>query len=148
MNKHKEEISKLTNNRKEKSSLADVIKQKDVFVGVSVPDLLTSRMVRTMSKSAIIFALANPIPEIWPHKALKAGAALAFDGRSINNALAFPGILRGALDIRAKSITNGMKISAARALAESAMEGEIIPHMLDLDVHKKVAEAVKKAVRR
>ena len=102
-------------------------------------------MVKTMSKKAVIFALANPIPEIWPEEALKAGAALAFDGRSINNALAFPGIFRGALDVRAKRITNRMKIAAARALAKSAKRGEIIPHILDLDVHKKVAQAVIKA---
>ncbi|MCK4308171.1 NAD-dependent malic enzyme [candidate division WOR-3 bacterium] len=146
MNEYKEKISKLTNNRKEKGSLSDIIRQKDIFIGVSVPNLLTSRMVRTMSKSAVIFALANPIPEIWPHKALKAGAALAFDGRSINNALAFPGIFRGALDARAKRITDKMKITAARSLAESAKEEEIVPHILDLNVHKKVAEAVRKAV--
>ena len=105
-------------------------------------------MVKTMSERAVIFALANPLPEIWPHKALKAGAALAFDGRSINNALAFPGIFRGALDIRAKKITDKMKIAAARALAGSAGKGEIVPHILDLDVHKKVAEAVRKAARK
>ena len=145
MNEYKEEISHLTNSRKEKGSLADVIKRKDVFIGVSAPDLVTPEMIRTMSRKAVVFALANPTPEIWPHEALKAGAALAFDGRSINNALAFPGIFRGALDVRARKITNKMKISAARALTRCVREGEIVPHILDLDVHKRVAAAVRKA---
>ena len=145
MNEYKEEISKITNNRKEKGSLADVIKRKDIFIGVSAPNLLTPKMIKMMSKKAVVFAIANPIPEIWPHEALKAGAALAFDGRSINNALAFPGIFRGALDVRAKRITDKMKIAAAKALAQSAKKGEIVPYILDLDVHKKVAEAVSKA---
>ncbi len=147
MNEYKEEVSILTNKHKEKGSLSSVIRGKDVFIGVSAPKLLTSKMVKAMSSKAVVFALANPIPEIWPDEALRAGAVLAFDGRSINNALAFPGIFRGALDVRAKRITDSMKIAAARALAESARKGEIIPHLLDLDVHKKVAQAVIKAAR-
>ncbi len=145
MNEYKEEISIFTNKYKEKGPLSDVIRQKDIFIGVSAPGLLTSRMVKTMSKKAVVFALANPVPEIWPDRALKAGAVLSFDGRSINNALAFPGIFRGALNVRARRITDRMKIAAARALARSAKKGEIVPYILDLDVHKKVAQAVAEA---
>ncbi|MDD5423560.1 MAG: NAD-dependent malic enzyme, partial [Candidatus Omnitrophica bacterium] len=109
MNKYKKEIACVTNRRRERGFLKDVLKGKDIFIGLSAPGMVTKEMVRAMNKRAIIFALANPVPEIWPKEAEEAGAAIALDGRTINNALAFPGIIRGALDARAGEITRNMK---------------------------------------
>lgn len=154
----KEEMAKTTNSEKKAGSLADVIKGADVFIGVSAPGLLTKEMVRTMNKDAIIFACANPTPEIFPDEAKEAGAAVVSTGRSdfpnqINNVLAFPGIFRGAFDVRAKDINEEMKMAAAKALAGLISEDElsaenIIPKAFDPRVGKAVAAAVAEAARK
>ena len=155
LNPAKQEIAAMTNNACEKGSLADVIRGADVFIGVSAPGVLTQEMVSTMAKDAIVFACANPTPEIFPDEAKKAGAAVVSTGRSdypnqINNVLAFPGIFRGALDVRASDINDAMKIAAAHALAGLVGDDElsrdnILPQAFDPRVGKAVAEAVRKA---
>ena len=147
MNPAKEQIAGITNRDDERGALADVIAGKDVFIGVSAAGLVSREMVRSMARGPIVFAMANPIPEIWPHEALEAGAAVATDGRHVNNALGFPGIFRGALDARAVDINEEMKIAAASALAELAPEGELVPDFMDRGVHRKVADAVARAAR-
>jgi len=149
MNPMKAEMAKLTNPKKAKGTLAEVIKGADVFIGVSGPGVLTKEMVSSMAKDAIVFAMANPEPEIYPDIAKEAGAAVVATGRSdfpnqINNVLAFPGVFRGALDCRAKDITFEMKVAAAEALAslvEPTTE-KIIPLPFDKGVAKAVAKAV------
>ncbi len=158
MNPVKEEMAKITNRGIEKGSIADVIKGADVFIGVSAPGTLTSEMVKTMAKDPIIFACANPDPEIWPDDAKAAGAAVIATGRSdfpnqINNVLAFPGIFRGALDVRASQISEGMKIAASHALAGLISDDElsadyIIPAPFDDRVKDAVATAVADAARK
>lgn len=152
LTKEKIEISKLTNFDLIKGSLEQALKDADVFIGVSKPNILNERLIKLMNKP-IIFALANPIPEIMPEDATKAGAFIVATGRSdypnqINNSLAFPGIFRGALDIKAKRITDEMKIAAAEAIAnlvdKPSLE-KIIPFSLDKKVVHAVSEAVKKA---
>lgn len=155
LNKEKEEISKITNKNKEKGALSDVIKGADVFIGISAPNCLTKEMVQTMNKDAIILAMANPVPEIMPDLAKEAGARIIGTGRSdfknqINNVLAFPGIFRGALDVRASQINEEMKIAAAYAIAnyikqEDLNEDYIIPSALDKKVTSCVAKAVSEA---
>lgn len=157
MNPVKEEMAKITNLRKEKGSLADVVKGADVFIGVSAPKALTVDMVKTMNQDAIVFACANPTPEIFPDEAKAGGAKVVATGRSdfpnqINNVLAFPGIFRGAFDVRAKDINDEMKIAAAKALAglisdEELNEDYIIPAAFDERVGGTVAKAVAKAAR-
>ncbi|AFS77188.1 NAD-dependent malic enzyme [Gottschalkia acidurici 9a] len=152
----KEEISEITNKDLESGRLEDIIVGKDVFIGVSAPNILTGEMVKSMSNDSIIFALANPIPEIMPDVAQANGAKIIATGRSdfpnqINNVLAFPGIFRGALDARAEEITDEMKIEAAKAIAsiisdEEINEEYIIPDPFDKRVMPVVAEAVRKAV--
>jgi len=144
MNPYKKEISLLTNRQKEKGSLADVMKEKDIFIGLSSPGLVTGEMVKMMNRKPIVFALANPVPEIWPKDALEAGAAIAVDGRTINNALAFPGLIRGTLDARASDINYAMKFSAAETLASLARK-HVVPNFMNMNVHEKVASAVKQA---
>ncbi|SCJ03025.1 NADP-dependent malic enzyme [uncultured Clostridium sp.] len=149
------EISKITNPNNESGVLADSIKGADVFVGVSAPNLLSTEMVSTMNKDAIIFAMANPVPEIFPEDAKKGGARIIGTGRSdfpnqVNNVLAFPGIFRGALDVRASDINEEMKLAAAHAIADQVSDEElnedyIIPKALNKNVSKAVAEAVKQA---
>ncbi|GFR36259.1 NAD(P)-dependent malic enzyme [Thermobrachium celere] len=148
----KKKLAEITNPNNEKGALRDVIVGADVFIGVSAPNVLTKDMVKTMNKDAIVFAMANPTPEIFPNEAKEAGARIVGTGRSdfpnqINNVLAFPGIFRGALDARAKIINEEMKIAAALAIAESVTENElneeyIIPKPFNLQVQKKVAKAV------
>ena len=150
-----DEISKITNPNNESGVLADSIKGADVFVGVSAPNLLSTEMVSTMNKDAIIFAMANPVPEIFPEDAKKGGARIIGTGRSdfpnqVNNVLAFPGIFRGALDVRASDINEEMKLAAAHAIANQVTDEElnedyIIPKALNKNVAKAVAEAVKQA---
>lgn len=150
MNKYKEEFAAETDSR----TLADAMKGADVFIGVSVAGAVTKDMAKSMNKDSIIFAMANPVPEIMPDEAKKAGARIVATGRSdfpnqINNVLAFPGVFRGALDAKAKQITEKMKLAAAKALAEMVekpTEEKIIPSPFDKGVAKKVAEAVKGAV--
>lgn len=153
----KKEIAELTNPRQEKGSLADVIKGKDVFIGVSAPNILTADMVRSMAPAPMIFAMSNPVPEIMPEEARRAGAAIIATGRSdypnqINNVLVFPGIFRGALDAGAKEITEEMKMAAAEALAgliraEELTAEYVIPDPFDSRVAPAVAAAVKQAVK-
>lgn len=150
-----EDISKITNPNNESGVLADSIKGADVFIGVSAPNLLSTEMVSTMNKDAIIFAMANPVPEIFPEDAKKGGARIIGTGRSdfpnqVNNVLAFPGIFRGALDVRASDINEEMKLAAAHAIANQVTDEElnedyIIPKALNKNVAKAVAEAVKQA---
>jgi len=124
-------------------SLDEVMRTADIVIGVTgAAGLLKTRMIR---KGQIILAMSNPRPEISPEDARKAGAAFAADGRSVNNGLAFPGIFRGALNARARSICNRMKIAAARTIASFAATGELVPSMLNLDMHKAVAQAVERA---
>ena len=154
---HLNELAAWTNPMRKSGSLADVIKGADVFLGVSGPGLLTGDMVRTMAKDAVIFAMANPVPEILPDEALAAGARVVATGRSdypnqINNVLAFPGIFRGALDVRASDITQNMQLAAAKALADIAAgdgltETNIIPAPFDKRVAERVAAAVAQAAR-
>lgn len=149
------ELSEITNKYNEKGHLKDVIKGADVFIGVSAPNVLTTEMVKTMNNDSIVFAMANPVPEIFPEDAIKGGARVVGTGRSdfnnqINNVLAFPGMFRGALDAGAKRITEEMKLAAAYAIADSVKEDElceeyIMPKAFDRDVQIKVAEEVKKA---
>ncbi len=155
MNPVKEEMAKITNLDKVEGSLADVLVGADVFVGVSAPNMVTTDMVKTMNKDAIIFACANPTPEIFPDDAKAGGAAVIATGRSdfpnqINNVLAFPGIFRGALDCRASDINDEMKVAAAKALAGLISDEEltaeyIIPAAFDSRVKDAVAAAVKQA---
>ena len=158
LNPIKEEMAKVTNLNHEKGTLAEVIKGADVFVGVSAPGTLTADMVKTMAKDPIIFACANPTPEIFPDEAKAAGAAVVSTGRSdfpnqVNNVLCFPGIFRGALDVRASAITEGMKIAAAYAIAGLVSDEElsadyIIPKPFDPRVKDAVATAVAEAARK
>ena len=155
LNPAKQEIAEKTNPAGERGSLKDVIKDADVFIGVSAPGVLTPEMVAGMAENAIVFACANPTPEIFPDEAKKAGAAVVSTGRSdypnqINNVLAFPGIFRGALDARASEINDAMKIAAAHAIAGLVSDEElncdnILPQAFDPRVGKAVAEAVKNA---
>ncbi len=157
MNWVKEEIAQVTNLEKKSGSLADVLAGADVFIGVSAPGVLTGDMVRTMAKDPILFACANPTPEIFPEEAKAAGAAVMATGRSdypnqINNVLAFPGIFRGAFDVRASDINDAMKVAAAKALASLISEDElspeyIIPAAFDPRVKDAVAKAVAEAAR-
>ncbi len=142
MNPYKDAIAQITNKAGEKGSLEDVMRGKDVFVGVSAAGVVSKDMVKSMAKRPIVFALANPIPEIWPDEAIEAGASVALDGRMINNALAFPGLLRGTLDAGAPKITVEMKCAAAKTIASLATKKNIVPDFMDPNVHKKVAEAV------
>ncbi len=158
MNPVKEEMAKVTNLEKRSGSLADMLVGADVFIGVSAPGVVTTEMVKTMNKDAILFACANPTPEIFPDDAKAGGARVVATGRSdfpnqINNVLAFPGIFRGAFDVRAKDINDEMKLAASRALAELITDEElsedyIIPKAFDPRVGKAVAAAVADAARK
>ncbi|MCR4556640.1 MAG: NAD-dependent malic enzyme [Saccharofermentans sp.] len=157
LNPAKEEMAKITNPEKKSDSLADVIVGADVFIGVSAPGVLTADMVATMAKDPVVFACANPVPEILPEEAKKAGVAVMATGRSdfpnqVNNVLAFPGIFRGALDVRASDINDEMKIAAANAIAGIVSDEElnpdyILPDAFDARVGKAVAAAVAQAAR-
>lgn len=154
-NDNLKELAKITNPNKETGLLKDAIKNADVFIGVSAPNLVSKEMVSTMNKDAIIFAMANPTPEIFPEDALAAGAKVVGTGRSdypnqINNVLAFPGIFRGALDAKATEINEEMKVAAAYAIAGAIDDNDItaeniIPKAFDLKVQKRVADAVREA---
>lgn len=158
LNEEKKEMALITNQEKRSGSLADMLKGADVFIGVSAPNCVTEEMVKSMNKDPILFPMANPTPEIMPDLALKAGAAVVGTGRSdfpnqINNVLAFPGIFRGALDVRASDINDEMKIAAARAIASFVTDDKlaadyIIPSALDKNVSVAVAKAVAEAARK
>ena len=157
LNAIKTEMAEISNLQLKKGNLEDVIKGADVFIGVSAPGVLTPEMVKTMAKDPIVLAMANPVPEIMPDLAKEAGVKIMGTGRSdfpnqINNVLAFPGIFRGALDVRASDINDEMKIAAAKAIAGVITEEElepdyIIPDAFDERVGKAVAEAVAQASR-
>jgi malate dehydrogenase (oxaloacetate-decarboxylating) len=158
MNFVKEEVARLTNREKRQGTLQDALVEADVFIGVSAPGILTAEMVASMAEDAVVFACANPVPEIYPDEAKAGGAKVIATGRSdypnqINNVLAFPGIFRGAFDVRARDINDHMKIAAAYALAGLISEDElapeyIIPKAFDPRVGKAVAEAVAKAAEK
>jgi len=158
LNPIKMEMAEITNLSMEKGSLSDVIKNADVFIGVSAPGTLSKEMVKSMAEKPIIFACANPIPEIFPEDAKEAGAAVVSTGRSdfpnqINNVLCFPGIFRGALDVRAKDINDEMKVAAAYAIAELVSDQElnaeyILPAAFDERVKDAVAKAVAEAAKK
>lgn len=155
MNSAKAAMAEITNINNETGDLADVIKNKDVFIGVSAPNVVTKEMISSMSEKSIVFAMANPIPEIMPDLAKEGGAFVVGTGRSdfpnqVNNVLAFPGIFRGALDVRASDINEEMKLAAAYAIAETLEADEIgiesiIPKAFDKRVGKNVAKAVREA---
>lgn len=154
-NDAQKELANITNPRNASGSLADVMKDSDIFIGVSAPNMVTKEMVSSMNKDAIIFAMANPVPEIFPEDAKEAGARVIGTGRSdfpnqVNNVLAFPGIFRGALDVRATDINEEMKLAAAYAIANSVSaedlcEDFVIPKAFDRAVQDRVAAAVKDA---
>ena len=155
LNESKKELCKITNKYNVSGTLADAVAGKDVFIGVSKPDILTSEMIRSMSPMPLVFAMSNPEPEVDPEVAKSAGAYIIGTGRSdypnqINNLLAFPGIFRGALDAGATSITLDMKLAAAKAIANTLSIHEltpdrVIPSPLDDNVGKNVAQAVASA---
>jgi malate dehydrogenase (oxaloacetate-decarboxylating) len=154
-NPHKVELAKITNPEKKNGSLGEVIKGANVFIGVSAPGLLTAEMVGKMAKNAVVFAMANPMPEIMPDEALKGGALIVGTGRSdfpnqINNVLAFPGIFRGVLDSRSPQITEEMKLAAAEALAglvKNPSPAKIIPGVFEDDAAGAVANAIMKCAK-
>jgi malate dehydrogenase (oxaloacetate-decarboxylating) len=155
LNSEKAQMAEITNKQSKKGSLAGVIRGADVFIGVSAPGMVTAEMVKSMAPNAILFPMSNPVPEIMPDAAIAAGAAVVGTGRSdfanqINNVLAFPGIFRGALDVRASDINDEMKIAAAYALAALVNENElrsdyIIPAAFDPRVKDAVAQAASSA---
>lgn len=157
LNPAQEEMAKVTNRDHMTGTLADAVKGADVFFGMSAPQVLTAEMVSTMAKDPMVFAMANPVPEIWPEDAKKGGAAVVGTGRSdypnqINNVLAFPGIFRGALDVRASDINEEMKLAAAKAIAACVSDEElnaeyIMPMAFDKKVIRSVADAVAQAAR-
>lgn len=155
--KGNEELAEITNKARKQGTLDDAMKGADIFVGVSAPNIVTEDMIKSMSKDAIVMAMANPVPEIMPDIAKKAGARVVGTGRSdfpnqINNVLAFPGIFRGALDVRAKEINEDMKVAAAKAIAslvsdEELNEDYILPMAFDKRIGSTVAKAVAKAAK-
>ena len=158
LNPYKAEIAEISNKAGVKGTLADAVKGTDIFIGVSAPGVLTADMIKTMNENAIVLAMANPTPEIMPDEAAAAGAAIVGTGRSdfpnqINNVVAFPGIFRGALDVRASQITENMKIAAAYAIASLVSDDElkpdyILPYAFDKRIKDTVASAVAEAARK
>ncbi len=150
--KGNEEIVEITNKNRRQGTLADAMKGADILIGVSAPGIVTQDMVRSMAKDAIVMAMANPVPEIMPELAKQAGAKVVGTGRSdfpnqINNVLAFPGIFRGALDVRAKEINEDMKMAAAKAIASLVSDEELNPdYILPMAFDKRIGETVAKAV--
>jgi len=148
MNAEKLALAERTNAENIKGTLAEAMAGRELFIGVSRPNLVTQDMVRAMAAEPIVFALANPVSEITVAEAYQAGAAVAADGRMMNNALAYPGIFRGALDVAAEAITVEMLLATAKTLAKRVPEGELLPEMMDPATHAAVAEAVSKAARK
>jgi len=145
MNPYKQNLAEITNKENQKGTLAKGFVGKDIFIGLSRPNIVSKDMIASMAKDPIVFPMGNPIGEISKEQALQAGAAIAADGRDINNALAYPGIFRGALNARATEINLSMKLAAAKELASLAPQGNLLPDILDREVHKKVAQAVAAA---
>lgn len=154
MTEQKRQLARITNPERQTGDLADAVKDADVFIGTSIPGCLTAEMISTMKKDPIIFACANPVPEIYPEEAKSAGAAVVCTGRSdfpnqVNNVLVFPGLFRGALDARASRITGHMKTAAARAIAGIVEEQELTAdYILPSVFHERVKEAVSSAVKK
>lgn len=152
LDKAKHDLAEITNKKIKKGSLSDVIKDADVFIGVSAPNVLTQAMIKSMAKKPVIFAMANPVPEIMPEEAKKAGAYVIATGRSdfknqINNLLAFPGVFRGAFDAKAAQINEAMKIAAALAIANLVRDDELCTeYIIPAATDKRVCPAVSKAV--
>jgi malate dehydrogenase (oxaloacetate-decarboxylating) len=147
MNPYKEQLAQITNRNGYRGPLAEGFVGKDIFIGVSKPHMVSKDMIRSMAKDPIVFPLSNPIGEIDKEDALDAGAAIVADGRDINNALAYPGIFRGALDAKAPDITSKMELAAAQTLSRLAHAGQLLPRILDRNVHRKVAQAVMAAAK-
>jgi len=147
MNPEKAALARRTNKENIRGSLAEAMAGRNLFIGVSQPNIVSMEMVRSMAKDPIVFALANPVSEISVPDACQAGAAVAADGRMMNNALAYPGLFRGALDAKARSITTAMLMAAAKALAEIVPPGQLMPEMMDPRTHQAVAEATMGAVK-
>ena len=147
MNPEKLALAERTNPRGLTGTLADSMKGRDLFIGVSRPNLVSQDMVKSMAADPLVFALSNPVSEISVADAYKAGASIAADGRMMNNALAYPGIFRGALDAGARSITIEMMMAAADALASIVPEGELLPEMMNPATHAAVAAAVRAAAK-
>ena len=145
MNPYKQKLAQTTNKNKIKGDLMEGFKDRDIFIGVAQPNMVSKGMISVMNKDPLVFPLSNPIGEIDVDDAIEAGAAVAADGRAINNALAYPGLFRGALDVKAKDITMGMQLAAAYKLAELAPEGVLLPDMLDRDIHAQIAKVVAEA---
>ncbi|MCF7956345.1 MAG: NAD-dependent malic enzyme [Phycisphaerae bacterium] len=146
MNKYKEELAEITNKDCFKGDLLEGFKGRDIFIGVAQPKMVSKEMIAAMADGPIAFPLSNPVGEISREEAAEAGAAVTADGRGINNALAYPGLFRGALNGRAKKITLKMQIAAAKTIAELAPEGRLLPDILDRGVHMQVADAVEEAI--
>jgi len=147
MNPYKEQLAQITNRNGFQGPMGAGFAGKDIFIGVSKPHMVSKDMIRSMARDPIVFPLSNPIGEIDKEDAVEAGAAIVADGRDINNALAYPGIFRGALDAKAPDITLKMELAAAETLSKLAPAGQLLPRILDPNVHKKVAQAVMAASR-
>ncbi len=147
MNRYKENLARVTNKNGFTGTFAEGLVGRDIFIGVSKPHMVSKDMVRSMAEKAIVFPLSNPIGEISKEEATEAGAAVTADGRDINNALAYPGIFRGALDAHAPDITTRMELAAAETLSKIAPKGQLLPYILDPNVHRKVAQAVAAAAK-
>ncbi len=142
MNPYKQQLAEMTNKMNIKGDLSEGFRDRDIFIGVARPNMVSKDMVAAMARDSLVFPLSNPVGEIGVDEALAAGAAVAADGRTINNALAYPGLFRGALDVRAGDITMEMQLAAARTLAALAANGALLPDMLNRDVHHQVAKGV------
>jgi len=147
MNPYKEKLANATNKKNQRCPLAEAFKGKDIFIGLSRPNMVSQAMIRSMSRNPIVMPLGNPVGEITTDEALAAGAAIAVDGRDVNNALAFPALFRGALDVRATDITVQMKVAAAQKIAALAPEGHLLPDPLDRNIHRQIAQVVAGAWR-
>lgn len=147
MNSYKSKLAEMTNKDGFSGSLAEAMVDSDIFIGISAAGVVSTDMVKSMNKDAIVLALANPVPEIEPPLAIEAGAAIALDGKMVNNALCFPGLMRGALDAHAHVISDEMKIEAAQAIAAKCKGDEVVPDFMEAQLHLDVAEAVKKVAK-
>jgi len=147
MNTYKQQLAEITNKMNVKGNLLEGFKDRDIFIGVAQPKAVSKQMISAMAKNSLVFPLSNPVGEITVEEAFEAGAAIAADGRTINNALAYPGLFRGALNVKAKDITMAMQLAAARTLAEIAPEGMLLPDILDKETHNSVIKAVEQAYK-
>jgi len=147
MNPYKQKLAETTNKQGITGPLLEGFAGRDIFIGVAQPKMVTPQMIGVMAQAPLVFPLSNPIGEIGVDEAVAAGAAIAADGRVINNALAYPALFRGALDVRAADITMEMQLAAARQLADMAPHGALLPNILDKEVHRQTALAVANAWR-